>query len=90
MCADALPRVCTGNARPKGKQLMSGNRATFRVGDRVELLLHYSLDNEPPPHGTVVSVGRKCVKCHMDRSPHKLSTLHPSDLRIIGKGKRGV
>jgi hypothetical protein len=41
--------------------------ASFRVGDRVELLLFYGFHDEPCPRGTVVSLGRN-IHCKMDRN----------------------
>ena len=63
-------------------------RDAFRVGDRVELMLFYSLVGEPQPQGTVVSIGRM-IRCKMDRNG-KVVRLEPSDLRVIRrpKGKR--
>ena len=58
----------------------------FEIGDRVELLLFYSFDGEPPPLGTVVRKGIRCVHCKMDRSG-KVVGLEPSDLRVITKRK---
>jgi len=59
-------------------------RDAFRVGDRVELMLFYSLVGEPRPQGTVVSVGRM-IHCKMDHSG-KIIRFEPSDLRVIGRG----
>jgi hypothetical protein len=58
-------------------------RDAFRVGDRVELMLFYSLVDEPRPQGTVVSVDRT-IHCKMDRNG-KVVRLEPSDLRVIRK-----
>jgi hypothetical protein len=58
--------------------------ATFRVGDRVELLLHYSFDDEPPPQGTVVRITSRCLTVKMDRHG-KAVRLDPGDVRIIGR-----
>ena len=57
----------------------------LKIGDRVELLLWYSLEGAPPPKGRVVSIGR-CVSVKMDRSS-KVIRFAPSDLRIIKRGK---
>ena len=56
-------------------------RDAFRVGDRVELMLFYSVVGEPRPLGTVVSVGRT-IHCKMDHSG-KIIRFEPSDLRVI-------
>ena len=61
-------------------------RDAFRVGDRVELMLFYSLLDEPRPQGTVVNVGRT-IRCKMDRNG-KVVRFEPSDLRVIDERKR--
>ena len=61
-------------------------RDAFRVGDRIELMLFYGFHDEPPPQGTVVSVGRM-IRCKMDRNG-KVVRFEPSDLRVIDKRKR--
>ena len=59
--------------------------ASFRVGDRVELLLFYSFHGESRRQGTVVTVGHT-IHCKMDRNG-KVVRFEPSDLRVIEKGK---
>ena len=57
--------------------------ASFRVGDRVELLLFYSFHGEPLPQGTVVGIGRT-IHWKMDRNG-KVVRFEPSDLRVVAK-----
>ena len=59
----------------------------FKVGDRVELLLFYSFnENEPLPQGTVVSASSRCIRTKMDRTG-KVVRFDPRDLRVIAKRK---
>ena len=41
---------------------------TFKVGDRVELLLFYSFHNDPLPQGTIVGASSKSIRAKLDRS----------------------
>ena len=61
----------------------------FEIGDRVELLLFYSFDGDPPPQGTVVGKSSKCVHTKMDRSG-KVIRFDPRDLRILESAKPGA
>ena len=62
---------------------------SFKVGDRIELLLYYSFEPGPLPQGTVIRTitPRGLVKVKMDRTG-KLVGFKPSDLRIISKRKQ--
>ena len=57
---------------------------TFKIGDRVELLLFYGFHDEARPQGTVVGIGHRRVHCKMDRNGKDVR-LAPSDVRIVGK-----
>ena len=57
---------------------------SFQVGDRVQLVLHYSLEGDPPPEGTVVGIGRQLLTVRMDRHGRVIGFV-PSDLRIVEK-----
>ena len=48
---------------------------SFKVGDRVELLLFYSFHDDPLPKGTVVGVSAKCVRAKMDSNTLARSAL---------------
>ena len=56
----------------------------FKIGDRVELLRYYSFEGDPPPKGTVVSIGLRRVDCKID-SHGRVIGFAPSDLSIVGK-----